>query len=300
MRGRRTAGFTIVELLIVVVVIAILAAITIVAFNGVQNRAKTSAVQQSLAQAQKKVALWKAANNDQLPANLTDADSTLGASSWTYQRYDQNSEYCLSNTVSGVSLYTVSTKSGQYSTGQCSDPAAIDGVGTPLAYVTTRGQTIALSSSLTGTPDVTLYAVVDVIDRSTGWNVIARLAPATATLQLDTGDVNVDSLRYRIDTSASTNLNDSKSGRTSGRHIGWVQVQNGLTNRQFNYDATAAASSLSVLPGSGFSFTGLSLGSATASTSPVATIVFNAAHDQATRARVMQWLANNNGMSVTY
>ena len=38
-------GFTIVELLIVIVVIAILAAITIVAFNGIQNRSKTSAGQ---------------------------------------------------------------------------------------------------------------------------------------------------------------------------------------------------------------------------------------------------------------
>jgi prepilin-type N-terminal cleavage/methylation domain-containing protein len=41
--GQRKAGFTIVELLIVVVVIAILAAISIVAYNGIQQRSKNSA-----------------------------------------------------------------------------------------------------------------------------------------------------------------------------------------------------------------------------------------------------------------
>ncbi len=38
----KTRGFTIVELLIVIVVVAILAAITVVAFNGIQARAKNT------------------------------------------------------------------------------------------------------------------------------------------------------------------------------------------------------------------------------------------------------------------
>ncbi len=56
-------GFTIVELLIVVVVIAILAAITIVAFNGIQARAIATSLQSDLSNASKTLKLYQIDNN---------------------------------------------------------------------------------------------------------------------------------------------------------------------------------------------------------------------------------------------
>lgn len=59
MRGHSQSGFTIVELLIVVVVIAILAAITIVSYNGIQQRAKTSASLSTVDTVRNKVLVWQ-------------------------------------------------------------------------------------------------------------------------------------------------------------------------------------------------------------------------------------------------
>ena len=52
---RRLNGFTIVELLIVIVVIAILAAITVVAYTGVQQQAIESKAQSDLSTLQKAI-----------------------------------------------------------------------------------------------------------------------------------------------------------------------------------------------------------------------------------------------------
>lgn len=59
---RRSGGFTIVELLIVIVVIGILAAITIVSFNGVTKKATAAAVQSELSQNAKSIMATAAVN----------------------------------------------------------------------------------------------------------------------------------------------------------------------------------------------------------------------------------------------
>ena len=53
-KNLKQSGFTIVELLIVIVVIGILAAITIVAYNGIQNRSKATSSQALANQVAKK------------------------------------------------------------------------------------------------------------------------------------------------------------------------------------------------------------------------------------------------------
>jgi len=59
---QKQSAFTIVELLIVIVVIGILAAITIVAYNGVQSRAVAASLQADLSNASKKLKLYQVDN----------------------------------------------------------------------------------------------------------------------------------------------------------------------------------------------------------------------------------------------
>ena len=77
----KQTGFTIVELLIVIVVIAILAAITVVAYNGIQNQANDSAVKSDLVNVYKKVAMY-AINSDGFPNN----DTTIQAAQLSFAK----------------------------------------------------------------------------------------------------------------------------------------------------------------------------------------------------------------------
>ncbi len=121
-------GFTIVELLIVIVIIGILAAITIVAYNGIQTRAREAAVKTDLQQALRTTEL---ANTDpaigSYPKSATDVQnlkikftrtayqaaiycflsSGAAGSAWAVVvETTDNKAYYISNTTSTPTPYT--------------------------------------------------------------------------------------------------------------------------------------------------------------------------------------------------
>jgi prepilin-type N-terminal cleavage/methylation domain-containing protein len=121
--NHRSTGFTIVELLIVIVVIGILAAITIVAYNGIQDRARISTVSSALAQAAHKLAIYQVDNPDIYPADKT-ALEALGikdSATVTYQYTRVASTpntYCITATT-GTTSYKISNTTTAPSAGGC-------------------------------------------------------------------------------------------------------------------------------------------------------------------------------------
>ena len=94
---RKDKGFTIVELLIVIVVIGILAAIMIVSYNGITTRANETAVKTDLANIAKKLEAYKAVNG-LYPANAAQLDAAdLKVSQGNYLTNRNNLYYCRSN-----------------------------------------------------------------------------------------------------------------------------------------------------------------------------------------------------------
>jgi len=119
-RPNIAAGFTIVELLIVIVVIGILAAITIVSFNGVQSKAQASATQSALSQANKKLATY-VVENLTYPADQTAFNTLIpntGATTFQYSASTGPNYYCVTATTATTSYKADSTNTAPVS-GAC-------------------------------------------------------------------------------------------------------------------------------------------------------------------------------------
>lgn len=140
---RRNQGFTIIELLVVIVIIALLAAISIAAYSGIQNRATETQVITSIKQASGKILQYQAIHGI-YPASLDDA----GVQNETNASYDFRSNntqgssgWCLTATNKNISFYTSNTSNAPMK-GSCPAPTRVWATkGAPLSAATCGGAT---------------------------------------------------------------------------------------------------------------------------------------------------------------
>ncbi len=163
-----TDGFTIVELLVVIVIIAILAAISVVAYTGIQNRAIITTLKSDLSQAAKQLAIAHATDGvypvGSVPPSLLHASPTN-----TFQYTSDGTDYCLTitSTRSAAAAYRI-TNSGSTEEGVCSGHTG----------PTTGGGTVASGDPIQTVTDANCPTertmVVDARDDHTYW--VQRLA----------------------------------------------------------------------------------------------------------------------------
>lgn len=116
-RPNNTSGFTIVELLIVIVIVAILAAISIMAYTGIQDRAYNTAVESDLNGIAKKLEVYKTLDSttDQYPLRSQLAGANLSFSKNAYKQLTapstQNNLYYCRNAAGDQYALSVITKS---------------------------------------------------------------------------------------------------------------------------------------------------------------------------------------------
>ena len=116
-------GFTIVELLIVIVVIGILAAITIVSYNGIITRAHQSKLISDVGSAGMLMSVEQSSSGA-YPSDRNTLNNGRGLQSdadITYNFYSTQSTFCISalSTHSGVDTYYVSETSLNPTKGSC-------------------------------------------------------------------------------------------------------------------------------------------------------------------------------------
>lgn len=148
---KSTSGFTIVELLIVIVVIAILAAISVVAYSGVQDRAEASKTATAV-EAYKKALLLYKADKGAYPTQtfcLGDQYGTFTGGSSAACRYS-TSEMPVSSGVAGRNALK------EYLGGQLPMPSTVFLHGSTTEYVGAHFYSSTYNYTLDGNPVVAI------------------------------------------------------------------------------------------------------------------------------------------------
>ena len=124
----KSSGFTIVELLVVIVVIGILAAITIVSYTGISGKADQASLQSDLSNAKKRLAIfytdngaYPATNNCGIAESTTNIClKTSGGNSFTYTPINTTGPLAFHLTsANGSTIYTVTDTAGPYTPITC-------------------------------------------------------------------------------------------------------------------------------------------------------------------------------------
>lgn len=106
-------GFTIVELLVVIVVIGILASITIVSYSGIQNNANDTAIKNDLRNFSTAMDLYRAEFGAYPSVLTTSMGLKFSKGSYGLDAQSYNVRYCY-NSSTDVYIMYASSKSGRY------------------------------------------------------------------------------------------------------------------------------------------------------------------------------------------
>lgn len=224
--GHLHTGFTIVELLIVVVVIAILAAITIISYNGITGQAKETALKSDLRNASTQLQL-EMLNTGSFPSDTTNltksADTTFG----TFNRTANT--FCLEATNSGGKVFYV-TDSSAPKGGECPPAPFIAGANIQTATTancpTTR--TLAVDARDNHTywiqkmPDGKCWMLTNLAYAGGGTNTYGD----TKSIALSSSGTSYTEPRYYAHTNANPTTNPAPPS---------TSTDGGATNPQYGY-----------------------------------------------------------------
>lgn len=126
-RNKSFLGFTIVELLVVIVVIGVLAAITIVSYTGISQKAIASSLQSDLATASTQLKMFQV-ENSAYPNSITDCPTPSAGNLCLKATPGNNySSYSANNTTSPQTFILLASNGGQiYKINNSSTPIALE------------------------------------------------------------------------------------------------------------------------------------------------------------------------------